>query len=421
MGIPHGGRIRAAALAAIAVVALGLSACTGGNGPTAVEAANTVSGDVASGIEGAVAEAMELSGSTTAIVGVWQGDDAAYVQAFGDGVTVNSPIRAGQASQPVVCAALLELVNEGALTLDRKIAEDMPRQLGIEDISYSQLCTATSGLGDFKPGLGDIFVNNPTRPWVDRELLSHGLSRSPLSWPGLDVHLSDTNSLLLARSLRMATREPVNALLAEHVFAKAEMTSSFYPAAPGTDVTLPSGGMTGFTQPLSRGTFVCDVEPVEVTAVAPAMLAGAGATVTTVTDLKNFYRHYLGDTFGEGTGELITQVQSTVNPKRDEQGNPLPPEEGDQPAAGREWGFGLEKVGPLFGMSGSMTGTITAAYHDPSSDVTVVVALNNSTAGATFARTLALQLASIGGVETSWSVEDQANALAAAAPCPAAE
>lgn len=422
MATRFGRRIRVTAISALSVVALALTGCTGGDGGESGGDVNTIDGGIASGIEAAVQQAMTLSGSTSAIVGVWQNDDSAYVQAFGEGVTANSRIRAAQASQPVMCALLLDLVSEGRLSLDRKIVKDMTRQVGVDDVTYGQLCTATSGLADFKIGISDIFANNPTRPWSDRELVAQGLARSPLSWPGLDVHPSDTNALLLGRALRIATGESLPQLLQDHVFSQAGMESSYYPENPQTDLTLPAGGMTGYTYPLSGGAAVCEVDKIDVSKVAPAMLAGAGATVTTVTDLKDFYSQYLGGAFGEGSAELIAQTTSTDNPKRDENGDPLPAEEGDEPdPSARQWGFGLEQVGPLYGLSGSMTGTITAAYHDPASGFSVVVALNNSTAGAVFARALALQLAALGGEEVSWTADDQAAVLAGMAVCPPSE
>lgn len=418
MGIRLGRRARAATLSAICALALGLTACTSGDGEVSDATANTI-GDAATGIEEAVTAAMGWSGSTSAIVGVWKGDDAAYVQSFGDGVTANSAIRGAQATQPVLCAALLDLVAAGKLSLDREVVKDIPRQVGIDGITYGQLCTDTSGLGDFKAGFTDIFANNPARPWPDRELLAQGLARSPRSWPGLDVHISDTNAVLLGRALHQVTDDGLPGLLKKHVFQKAGMRSSFYPSDPLNQTSL-KDGMIGYTYPISGGDPVCDVEPTEVAEVSPSMLAGAGATVTTVSDLKNFYEHYLDGTFGADSPALITDAVSTINPKRDENGDPV--EDAEEPtdkqkAAERFWGFGLEKIDSLYGMSGSMTGTITAAYHDPESGFSVVVALNNSTAGAGFARTLALQLAAIAGEETSVSAEDRGAALEAAAVC----
>nr|WP_279550081.1 serine hydrolase [Leucobacter weissii] len=379
---------------------------------------------MADSIDEAIAEAMELSGSTAAVVGVWQGDEAAYVQGFGDGVTANSAIRSAQATQPAMCALLLDLVDSGQLTLDREVSEDLSRQVGIEGITYGQLCTATSGLSDFKTGISDIFANNPTRPWADRELLSQALARSPLSWPGLDVHLADTNTLLLGRALRAVTNTSLPELLESRVFSRAGMDATFYPRDPLGETTLPDGGLTGQTQPFSGRKPVCDVDPVAVPEVSPSMLAGAGATVSTVTDIKDFYAHYLGGTFGGESAGLITETVSTTNPVRNKKGETVTEgakaeealAEAEDPG-GQKWGFGLERVESLYGMSGAMTGTLTAAYRDPGTGVAVVVALNNSSAGSRFVRHLAFQLAALGGAEVSWTAEQRGKNLARAAVC----
>ena len=419
VGTRSGMRARIAAIAALSAVALGLSACTGGAGSSTDAAVNTVDAALADGIQAAVQSAMDLSGSTSAIVGVWQGEDAAYVQGFGEGTTASSRFRAAQTSQPVMCALLLDLVEQGRLSLDGEISEELPRQVGIDGITYRQLCAGTSGLADFKSGISEIFVNNPTRQWPDRELTAQSLAHSPLSWPGLDVHLSDSGALMLGRALQIGQSERLPELLRSHVFEQAGMTSSYYPENTYTDTTLPSGSLPGTVYPSWEGAPVCDVGPKSAREVSPSMLGGAGATVTTVTDLKNFYQQYLGGAFGTGSAELITTTVTNENPQRDGNGEPLPPAEGAVPDPNaRFWGFGLEQVGPLYGMSGSITGTISAAYHDPQTGFTVVVALNNSTAGADFARILALQLSALGGEDVWWTAEDQAAALAARAVCP---
>lgn len=362
--------------------------------------------------------AMELSGSTQAVVGVWQKDGSAYVQGFGDGVSANSQIRAAQAGQPVMCALLLDLVDQGRLKLDRKVSTDLTQQVGIEGITYGQLCAATSGLGDFKRDISAIFANNPLRQWSDRELFAHSLAFSPMSWPGLNVHVNDSNTLLLARGLRSMTGSSISDLLESHVFSKAGMGSSYYP----NDVLTPteiSGGMTGLTRQFAGKKAVCDVDAASVPKVSPSMLGGAGATVTTVTDLKNFYEKYLDGSFGGKSAKLITETVSTTNPKRDKNGNPIADEATDAKAAAnpRSWGFGVEKIGPLYGMSGSMTGTITAAYRDPQSGSSVVVSLNNSSAGAKFAQALAFELAAIAGVDVAWTADDQVATLEKLAVC----
>ncbi|MGO1539964.1 MAG: serine hydrolase domain-containing protein [Leucobacter sp.] len=420
-----GRRARVATVGMLAIAALGLTACTGsGSGESSADV-NTVSGPFAESIDVAVDSAMQLSRSSSAIVGVWTEDSGEYVRSYGDGdLDPSVQIRAAQASQPVVCALVLDLAANGSLNLDRDISKDLTRQVGIEDITYRQLCNATSGLADFKSGFGDIFANNPTRPWAERELLAQSLVHSPLSWPGLDVHVTDTNALLAARVIDVTSDQSIGDLLEDRVFKQAGMESSYYPNDGNN--TLTGDAMTGYTFPKSGGDPVCDVDPVEIEELSPSMLGGAGATVTTVSDLKNFYESYLGGQFGgEEFAGLVTDTTPTKNPERDDNGDPVEEEEEAEPDhAAREWGFGIEKVGPLYGQSGAITGTMTSAYHDPESGLTVVVALNNSTAGAAFAKALAFQIASLAGengagAEMPWTAEVQAEALAERAICQA--
>lgn len=414
----------------LAAAALGLTACT----PTDVGGgsadANTIDGDLAGRIDTAVETALQQSGSSAAIVGFWTEDSGEYVRSYGDeDLDPNARIRGAQATQPVMCALVLDLAASGSLDLDGKVADDLTRQVGLDDVTYRQLCQATSGLADFKSGYADIFANNPTRPWAERELLAQSLVHSPLPWPGLDVNLSDTNALLAGRALHVRTDEPLSDLLSEHVYSKAGMGSSYFPE--NSDLTVRGETMEGLTYPLAAGAPVCDAEPVAVSEVSPSMLSGAGATVTTVTDMKNFYESYLGGTFGgEEFSGLVTETTPTANPERDEQGEPVVAEgaEATEPDPNAQaWGFGIEKQGPLYGQSGAITGTLTAAYHDPETGFSVVVALNNSAAGAGFAKTLAFQLSSIAGesgvsTETPWTADEQAAALAERAICqPAAE
>ncbi|QIM15397.1 beta-lactamase family protein [Leucobacter insecticola] len=411
-------RTRVVTISVLAVAALGLTACSGPGGFTSVGDSNTIDASLATSLDEAISSAMAQSKSTEAIVGVWGSDGSEYVRAYGDNEELNggSRFRGAQATQPVMCALLLDLVDAGTVDLDRKISEDLTRQVGIDDITYRQLCDMRSGLADFKGELNDIFVNNPTRIWPEQELIAQGLVHSPLSWPGKDVHLADTNASMLSRVLRVKTKSEAAELLDEHVFSKAGMTSSEYPD-PAT-LTISGSALNGRTYPSSGGAPVCEAEVVEVPEVSSSMLAGAGATVTTVTDLKNFYTHYFDGTFGGEVANVVTDANPIQNPERDADGNPTT----EPDPAGPQWAFGAEKQGPLYGNAGAITGTLTASYHDPESGYTVVIALNNSSAGAGFVKALAFELAAISagaGIapELPWTAEDQAAALAAGAIC----
>ena len=403
-------RVRLAAVGTVAVAALGLTACTGGTVTATAGDVNTVSADFAGSIDAAVESAMQLSQSTEAVVGVWS-KDGDYVRGFGgEDVSGSTRFHGTEASQPVVCALLLDSVQRGELDLDDPVSQALPRQSGIEEVTFRQLCEMRSGLADYKPAYTDIFVNNPTRPWPEQELIAEGLSASPLSAPGTEFHNSDTNAVLLGRALRVNAGLDFNEMLKDRVLNPAKMPSSYSPAV--TETVVKGNALTPITFPSSGGAPVCDAGVIELEGVSASMLGNAGATVTTVTDLKNFYTKFLSGGFGGG--KIVTEAQFTTTPA-----------EGEEPAAdGPQWAFGTEKVGSLFGRAGAVTGTLSAAYHDPASGYTVVVALNNSSAGERFVRALALEIAAISaaagqGPEVNWSAEDQAAVLAETAVCQA--
>lgn len=410
-------RTRVVTISVLAVAALGLTACTGGGAGGTGGDVNTIDESLATSFDAAIENAMAASGSTEAVVGVWGSDGGEYVRAYGnEELDGGSLIRGGQATQPVMCALLLDLVDTGTVDLDREISKDLTRQVGIDGITYGQLCEMRSGLADFKSGFRDIFVNNPTRVWPEQELIAQGLVHSPLSWPGLDWHESDTNATMLSRVLRVKTGSETAQLLDEHVFDKANMGSTFYPNPETT--SLSGSTLNGLAYPSKGGKAVCDAGPIEVSEVSSSMLAGAGGTVTTVTDLKNFYTNYFDGTFGGDAADVVLEKTPTKNPERNEDGEA----QSDPDTEGRQWTFGMETQGPLYGRAGAITGTLTAAYHEPESGYTVVVALNNSSAGTTLVKHLALQLAAISaeagsGPEVSWTAENRGTKVTEAGVC----
>nr|WP_233613795.1 serine hydrolase domain-containing protein [Leucobacter edaphi] len=401
----------------VAVASLGLTACSGGSGGGGNSGTDTIDSALSGSINGAVENAMQKSGSTEAIVGVWDGKKGEYVRGFGnEHLDGNSVIRGAQATQPVMCALLLEMAEEGKVKLDAEVSKDLTRQPGIDGITYRQLCDGRSGLADFKAGYTDMNANNPTRPWPEQEILAQGLAHSPLSWPGLDFHASDTDAVLLARALKVRSGEDINQLLSEHVFGPAGMGSASYNLSA---LTVSGTTMSGLTYPSSGGKPVCDADPVKVAEVSPTMLAGAGATTTSVTDLKKFYEKYLSGGFGgEKNSKLATEATPTTNPKRDKEGKPTE----EVKPEGQQWAFGTEKMDALYGRAGSITGTATAAYHDPSTGYTVIVSLNNSSSGGGIARALAFEIAALSkasgtGPEVGWSAEDQQKQIGELAIC----
>lgn len=377
-------RVLTGAVATLAAAALVLTGCTSSGTQVPTEAGKPMSEKTNTAIQKVIDSAMELSGSSQALVGIWapwEGDFVTGISTDGAELSAGTQYRAAQSSQAVICAALLNLAKSGTISLNRKVSKDVPRQVGIDGITYGQLCDGTSGLADYKDGLREVFNNNPKRIWPEREIIAAGIVDSPLSKPGAELHVSDTNAVLLGRGLSLALRQPLDQILKEQVFDPMGMGGSIFPS--DTTYTLSGSALTGSTYAVDKGALICE-SPVQVEGVSNSMLWGAGGTATTMGNLRDFYADYVAGAFEDGT------TKGTVTKTR-----PVTAKTESAPESLEKWGFGLMNIGPLWGNAGSITGTLSAAYHDPASGYTVIVVLNNSAAGADFAKNLALKLTSV--------------------------
>ena len=110
------------------------------------------------------------------------------------------------------------LCSAGFLNSTEKSSKICPRQVGIEGITYADLCQGTSGLAEYKNVYEPMANANPERPWNPNELFAQGLTKSPLPGKGEDVYISNTDAVVLARALRAATGKSLNYLLNTYVF-----------------------------------------------------------------------------------------------------------------------------------------------------------------------------------------------------------
>lgn len=406
-------RVALGALSLLSISTLALTACTSGGSQVETQAGKPMPEAVSAAIEEVVTTALEQTGSTQAMVGIWApwaGDFVQGVTTDGSQLGVDTQFWAGQSSQAVICAALLDAVNSGEIELNRKIERDLPRQVGVDGVTYGQLCDGTSGLADYKKGLEATFTNNPTRVWLERELIASGLVRSPLSEPGKEFHKSDTNAVLLGRALSIALKQPLSNILNDRVFGPQGMRFTSFPKP--TTLTVSGEALQGSVYPVVGEAIQCEAA-VAVPELSNSMLSGAGGSVSTVTNMRDFYADYVAGAFESGETEgLVTKTRPFVAATK------------DAPASVESWGFGLMNIDPLWGNAGQITGTISAAFHDPKSGFSIVIALNNSSAGEDYVKNLALKLTSVvaetapdGLGKLSWNEEDVTAALAAGAVC----
>jgi D-alanyl-D-alanine carboxypeptidase len=415
------GAKRATAVALASLVALVLGACTPYADATA-RLPQQVQGAFPSAIEGrletAVTDAMKLAGASGALVGVWAPWSGSYTDGLGSTaingsrpVTADMHFRIAANTTSMTCSVLLSLVDEGKVELDDPVSLYLPRVIGVAGITLRELCQNTSGIGDYAGQLKPVFVTNPVRRWPTMELLSDGLATKSAGSPGQVYTASQANMVVLGMALEAATGMSWSDMYRHYVFDRLGMAHSSFPD-PG-QLSLPSPHPLGYaTAYAPTGALQCGTT-LDETALSPSMGWTAAGAVSTITDLKTYVQSL-------ATGSLV----SAASARAQDTGVPL----GNRAPAWQTYGLGMLKLGPLRGNVGEIPGFISAMFADPESGLTVVVALNNSSAGAVFAQELAQQLASIASkapakagtntiVALPWSEAQAVAAMKAAAVC----
>ncbi|WP_084620420.1 serine hydrolase domain-containing protein [Agromyces italicus] len=418
-----GGRRRAASALAAIFVVLALGACTGGSVDPAsrfepVDAA--YSDEVAEQLDEVLEQAVALSGSSGGVAGVWAPWAGGWTGASGTvdfreksrPVTEETGFRLTTVTSEITCLILLRLVDAGAVALDDPVAEYVDRVPGLEGITLEQLCRHTSGLADYYPGLEAHFVTNPERIWSPNELIAGGLATKPTGEPGEVWSYSRTGVLLLARALEEATGRDWDQLAEEYVFEPLGLDDTEIPPPGDSSHQGLLGAYAAGTG--GDGKTDCAVIHDDTSQSSSIGAAAAGAT----SDLDDARR--LSEAFA--TGVLVGERSARELWTTEHLG-------GDAPVW-EQFGLGGAEYGPMRGTAGESAGSLTAAFTDPETGLTVVVALNNSTSGAAFVRETAFALASIGSktkaiegreqplVELPWSLEQATTKMQEIAVCP---
>ena len=418
-----GGTWRRYTLVAAIAAALALSGCTAGAiDPGAqfdqVEAA--FDEELATQLQTVLDEAVALSGSSGGVAGVWapwagEWESASGAMSFAEqapAVTPDAGVRMATLTTEVTCTILLRLVDAGSVALDDDVSTYVDWIPGIDGITLEQLCRHTSGLADYYPGLRSHFVRNPERVWPANELLASGLALSRVGSPGEQWSHSRTGVLLLAMALERHTGRSWSELADHYVLDPLGLDQT---TLPPPSAAAPDGILGAYSAGIAQdGTIDCAVMLDDSSQSSSIGGAAAGA-VSSLDDL-----HRLSEAFA--TGALVGEHNTR------EQWSPTPLG-GDAPTW-QQWGIGGAQYGPMRGTAGETAGALTAAFTEPTSGLTVVVALNNSTSGADLARETAFALASLASkaratadreqplVDLPWSFEQATAKMHELAKCP---
>ena len=153
-----------------------------------------------------VTAAVQLADGST-----WQGVSGdAQLGPGAVAVTPDTPFLIASVTKTFVASTVLELVQEGTLSLDDHLSRFLPHFPRARLITLRMLLGHTSGIADIfnSPDFKRLVLKRPDHVWTFDEILS--MVGAPYFAPGTSWGYSNTNYILLGRIIELATGKPVS-------------------------------------------------------------------------------------------------------------------------------------------------------------------------------------------------------------------
>ncbi|MFC5144836.1 serine hydrolase domain-containing protein [Streptomyces aureoversilis] len=274
--------------------------------------------------------------------GVYAGDATnSWSLSVGTGtINTNAPIqpnehyRIGSQTKTFTAATVLQLVDEGKVSLDAPIEKYLP---GVVDgngydgnaITVRQLLHHTSGVAAYEPLFG-LPPSNPDGSFSLEALVREGLKRAPASAPGAAFLYSNTNYLILGMLVEKITGTAVHEAVTNRIITPLGLSRTVFPA-PG-DHSLPTPAVRGYHGVRIGGFYFWS----RVLDYDPSAFSSAGAMISTEEDLTKFYQALIGGKVVSPAA--LAEMEKTTGAEMEGGGYGLGLIRRDLPCGGSAWG-----------------------------------------------------------------------------------
>ena len=306
-------------------------------------------------------------------LGDWTATFGTRALGSADPVTLADHVRIGSNTKTWTGTVILQLVQEGKLTLDDPVSKYRPDVPNGQHITITELLNMRSGLYNYTESLelNQTLDTNPTKVWTPDELLAIAYKRPPYFPPGQGFHYSNTNTVLLGLIIEKLTGSPVEQEFQRRIFSPLGLRNTHLP--PRTSNVLPAPYPNGYQFGSNVETMATQVLPPDQQAAAragtlkpldathdnPSWGWTAGAGISTAEDLARYAQALVG-------GGLLNDA---MQKQRLASIRPINPADPKSPG----YGLALAQFGPVFGHTGELPGYNSFMGHDPRRSITIVV------------------------------------------------
>lgn len=281
--------------------------------------------------------------------------------------------RIGSVTKTFTISVLLQLVDEGKVSLDEKISVYFPDIPNAENITVKMLANMRSGLYNYSESkeFEDTLTNRPSKVWTDDELVQLALKYPPYFPPDSNFHYSNTNTILIGKIIEKVTGSKWQDEVKKRIFEPLGLKNTW--TANGRDMI--GDYSHGYMQMDSSSSKLTDVTSYYDVTWASA----AGDIISNIDDIKIYLRAL-------GTGKFYSpRIQDARKEWAITHGN-------------LKYGLGMFSVGGFLGHNGGIPGFTNFSGYSPEKNCSIIVVYNTQREGADMPDELAKRLLRAAGV-----------------------
>ena len=362
-----------AALLAAALAATLAAADTTASPPPKIAMPTTtpMSAEDAAAVEARANILLTIGGADTpgVLVGVWDPVKGYYTGGFGVADTTNGRVplpadafRVGSLTKTFTATVILELVAEGKLRLDGRVATYVPRlakrhpELATRTIR--QLLSMRSGLPEYTDALiGSATAKGwTTKVWTPNQLIDFAFKTGPVTAPGaVPAVYTNTNYITLGEIAVAVTGQTLPELMRTRLLRPLGLSKTLYPRI--TNTALPTPSTRGYVGPAGAAESGVDAGT-DVSGWSASWGGAAGIMMSTTDDVGRWAAARFGSAL------LPAKLRAT----RSAVAVPL--------NAGGTYGLGLQRFGEWEGHFGGIPGWTTMAFRNTKTGAIVVASVN---------------------------------------------
>jgi len=271
----------------------------------------------------------------------------------------DTPFVVGSISKTFVAATIMQLAEEGTLSLDDRLARWLPDHPRAAQVTLRQLLDHTSGEFNYfeHPAYNRRVFGEPAKEWTPSEILTTFRS-SPYFAPGTGYHYSNTGYVILGMVIEAATGRPLGEEYRNRFLEPLGMADTFFQG----DGPPPPRSAHGYLVGQRGPRHITDGSDYRPTTSAATVAWAAGSVVASAHDLATWADALYGGELLE-PASLAQMIDFNANLY-----------------SGRAYGLGTRTrliLGRrVVGHTGSLRGFAAAMWHFPAEGISVVVLSN---------------------------------------------